>query len=438
MKSMLLALILAAAASASEAASPELLTLREAAALAAGGAPSVEKARAASEGARARQASARSLLGPSLFADAGFLSSNNPVTVFSLQLERERFSAEKFFASNPNDPPFAKDWSGSLSAAWTADIFGAARAGARAAQRAAEAAELGSNRARDAAVFQAIAAYSTARRAEDAVEILRERETDAEKDLGIAGALAEEGLTTAADPARARAALAEARADLAGQRAQQDGARAALGALIGNEAAARPFAPLPQPVPLPPGAASDRADVAAAMLAAGAAREAERAAAASRWPTLVVTGRYEAHAPTPGGRYGTSATVFGGVRVPLFASGAVDARVAEARAAAHWAEAAAREASRAAQSEIVRARADLVAAAARLEAFEQAQAAAREARQIQQARYEEGAARLADLLEARAAELRARMGVVTAAADRVVAEANLRLALGLPPEGDEG
>ena len=435
---MLLALILAATATASGAASSEPLTLREAAALAARGAPSVEKARAVSEGARARQVSARSLLGPSLYADAGFLSSNNPVTAFSLTLEQERFSAEKFFASDPNDPPFTKDWSGSLSAAWTADIFGAARAGARAAERAAEAAELGSDRARDAAVFQAIAAFSAARRAEEAVEMLRERETDAEKDLGIAGALAEEGLTTTADPARARAALAEVRAELAGQRAQLDGARAALGALIGNEAAARPLAPLPQPLPLPPGAASDRADVAAAKLAAGAARETERAAAASRWPTLVITGRYEVHAPTPGGRYGNSATVFGGVRVPLFASGGIDARVAEARAMALWAEAAAREASRAAQSEITRARADLVAAAARLQAFEQAQAAARQAREIQQARYEEGAARLADLLEARAAELRARSGAAAAAADRIVAEANLRLALGLPPEGNEG
>ena len=437
---MLFALILAAAATVPAAASAptEPLTLHEAAVLAAAGAPSVEKARAASDGARARQASARSQLGPSLFADAGFLSSNNPVTAFSLQLEQERFSAEKFFASDPNDPPYTKDWSGSVSAAWTADIFGAARAGARSAERSAEAAELSSSRARDAAVFQAMTAFSAARRAEDAVEILREREADAERDFGIARALAEEGVTTAADPARARAALAEVRAELAGQQAQRDGARATLGAVIGSEAAARPLAPLPLALPVPPGAPSERADVAAANLTAGAAEEAERAAAASRWPTLVVTGRYEFHAPTPGGRYGNSGTVFGGIRVPLFASGGIDARVAEARAAALWAQAAAREAGRAAQSEIVRARADLVAAAARLEAFEQAEAAAREAREIQQARYEEGEARLADLLEARAAELRARMGAAAAAADRVVAEANLRLALGLPPEGDEG
>ncbi len=434
---MLFALIVAASVTVSGAGSSEPLTLREAAALAAG-APSVEKARAASDGARARKDSARSQLGPSLFADAGFLSSNNPVTAFSLLLEQERFSAQKFFASDPNDPPYTKDWSGSVSAAWTADIFGSARAGARAAERSAEAAELSAGRARDAAVFEAIAAFSAARRAEDAVEILREREADAEKDFGIAEALAEEGVTTAADPARARAALAEVRAELAGRQADRDGARAALGAVIGSEAAARPLASLPQPLPLPPGTSSERADVAAAKLAADAAGETERAAAASRWPTLVVTGRYEVHAPTPGGKYGNSGTVFGGVRVPLFASGGIDARVAEARAAALWAQAAAREAGREAQSEIVRARAELVAAEARFQAFEQAQAAAREARQIQQARYEEGAARLSDLLEARAAELRARMGAVGAAADRVVAEANLRLALGLPPEGDEG
>ncbi|MGE5414876.1 MAG: TolC family protein, partial [Syntrophomonadaceae bacterium] len=71
-------------------------------------------------------------------------------------------------------------------------------------------------------------------------------------------------------------------------------------------------------------------------------------------------------------------------------------------------------------------------------AFAEAEAAARQAREIQQARYAEGAARLSDLLEARAAELRARIGVSAAAADAVVAEANLRLALGLPPEGDQG
>ena len=50
-----------------------------------------------------------------------------------------------------------------------------------------------------------------------------ERAADAEKDFDIAGMLSEEGVTTAADPARARAAVAEVRAELAGQQAELDG-----------------------------------------------------------------------------------------------------------------------------------------------------------------------------------------------------------------------
>jgi outer membrane protein TolC len=415
----------------------EPLSVKEAAMLAAAGAPSVERAQAESEGARARVTAARALRGPSLFADVGFLSSDNPVTAFSLALEQERFSAQKFFASDPNDPPFTKDWSGALSASWSLDLFGAARAGARAAEEAARAASLASDRVRDAVVFRAIAAFAEARRAEDAIGLLHDREADAEKDLSITLALAGEGLTTNADPAQARAALAEVRAELAGESAALEGARAALGVLIGPDAAARPLAPLPtpsQPVTEP---SSERADVAAARASASSAEESGRAAAASRWPSLLVTGRYEAHAPTPGGRYGNSGTVYAGVRVPLFASGAIDARVAEARAAARAAEAAAREAGREARGEVVRARAHAAAALSRRAAFEEAETSAREARHIQQARYEEGAARLTDLLEARAAELRARLGASSATAETVIAHANLRLALGLPPEGEE-
>jgi outer membrane protein TolC len=426
------ALILTAAA----AASAVPLELREAAALAAAGAPAVDRAVATSDAARARAALARAPLGPSLFADIGFLSSDNPVTAFSLALEQERFSAVEFFASDPNHPPFAKDWSGALSVAWSVDLFGATRAGARAAGEASRAADLGSARVRDAAAFQAIAAFAEARRAEDAIALLHDREKDAEKDVGVAQALADEGLTTTADPARAKATLAEVRAEIAGEQSARENALASLAVLIGEEAAGRPLAPMPEPPAAPGEPSSERADVAAAKAAASAAEESGKAAAASRWPSLLLTGRYEAHAPTPGGKYGNSATVFAGFRVPLFASGAIGARVAEARAEARAAAAAAQEAGRVAEAEVQRARADAAAASARRAAFAEAEHAAREARSVEQERYAEGAARLSDLLEARAAELRARMGASAASAEAIVAEANLRLALGLPPVGD--
>lgn len=427
---------LAFAAATTSGASPEALTLAEAASLAAAGAPAVERARAETDRARASQSSARAALGPTLFSDFGFLSSNNPVTVFSLALEQQRFSAEEFFRSDPNDPPFTDDWSAALGAAWQIDVFGSTRAAARAAGSAAEAADRAARRTGNGAALQAIAAFVEARRAEETVEILGEREADARKDEALARSLFEEGLATSADPARALALLAEVRAEAAGFRAAAESSRAALATLIGEQAASRPLAPLPAPAAAPETPPVPRDDIVAAELSAEAARQAARSAEASRWPSLVFTGRYELHAPTLGGRYGDSGTVFGGFRIPIFASGAISARVAEARAQARAAEAALSERRRSAQGEVVSAKARADAAVARLSAFEEAESAARQAREIQQARYEEGAARLSDLLETRAAELRARMGGVGAAADRVLAEANLRMALGLPPEGE--
>jgi outer membrane protein TolC len=263
--------------------------------------------------------------------------------------------------------------------------------------------------------------------------ILAEREADARKDEAQARSLFEEGLATSADPARALAVAAEVRAEAAGSRAAAETSRAILAILIGAEAAARPLAPFPPPAAAPQAPAVPRDDIAAAELAAEAARQSASAADASRWPTFMVTGRYELHAPTAGGRYGDSATVFGGFRIPIFASGAVSARVAEARAG----RGPRRRLSRAARTKQSEARPRGPGPRPRRRDSPPSRGqAARRAREIQQARYEEGAARLSDLLEARAAELRARMGGVGAAADRVLAEANLRMALGLPPEGE--
>jgi outer membrane protein len=419
-------------AGALQAAAP--LTLEEAAALAKE-APSVARSRAESDLAHAQWKTARSRLGPTLTADLGFFGTDDPAGVFRLALQQERFSSAEFFTNDPNDPSFTRDWSGAISAEWTADLFGSRRRDARAAEETARASDRIAGRAGDVAAFQAISSFASARAAEEAIALLAEREADARKDVEIATSLREQGMVTEADPARARAALAELRAEVAAHRAALADARASLAALIGPEAGSRPLAPLPPPGAPPESSSPTRDDVAAADLAADSARERHRAASAARWPTLLVSGRYEVHARRPGERWGDSASVFGGFRVPIFASGAFDSRIVEMRAGVLSAEASALETRRRAEKEVLSARAALAATEARGEAFREAEAAARAAREIQQARYEEGAARLADLIEARAAELRARLGVSAARSDRTVAEAYLRLALGLPPEG---
>jgi outer membrane protein TolC len=428
-------LLLLLATGAIEVAAP--LTLEEAAALAGGEAPSVVRAVAETDRALAQFAAARSRLGPALTADVGFFGTDDPAGVFRLDLQQERFSAADFFASDPNDATFTRDWSGAISADWSVDLFGSRRREARAAQKTAAASSRSARRARDAAAFEAISAFGTTRAAEEAIALLLEREADAQEDVRIATSLREQGMVTPADPARANAALAELHAEIAGYRAALASARAALAALIGSEAAGRPLAPLPQPRPIPEAAVPlTRDDVAAADLAAKSASERHGAASASRWPSLLVSGRYELHAERPGARWGNSASVFGGLRIPIFASGGIDSRIVEARAGVISAEASASEVRRAAEKEVLSARAALAAAESRRAAFGEAETAARTAREIQQARYREGASRLADLIEAREAELRARLGASAAESERTIAEAYLRFALGLPPEGE--
>ena len=118
-------LFLLLAAGATEVAAP--LTLEEAAALAGAEAPSVVRARAETDRALAQLAAARSRLGPALTADVGFFGTDDPAGAFRLALQQERFSAADFFASDPNDAAFTRDWNGAIAMDWTIDLFGSRR-----------------------------------------------------------------------------------------------------------------------------------------------------------------------------------------------------------------------------------------------------------------------------------------------------------------------
>jgi outer membrane protein TolC len=241
---------------------------------------------------------------------------------------------------------------------------------------------------------------------------------------------------TPADPARARAAVAEAQAEHAGLLAERERARASLARLVGEEALERPLGEIPEPPGSPSGPDRERGDVAGARSLADAGREAERATRAARWPSAFLQGKYELHAPRPTGQYGDSGSVVLGVKVPLFTSGALAASVAEAGAEARGAEAAAREIAAAAEEEVRAARASHGAARERRRALEEGVVAAGVAREIQRARYEEGVGRLADLLDARLTELRARLGASAARADEALAGWSLRLAAGQSVDPD--
>jgi outer membrane protein TolC len=422
------------------AAAGEPLTLTEAARLAADGAPAARRAADEAEAALARRDAAHAHFFPSLGVEAGVLSSDDPVDAFALALKQERFSATSFFASDPNHPARTTDWNGSVSLAWSVGLFGSTRSHERAAESGAASAGYVAQRTRDGVGIQAIEALVRARTAEDSLTILGERRSDAERDVAIASALFEQGMTTQADPARARAALADVRAQEAAAQSVLAEARAALSALIGPEAASRSLAPLSDPGPAgneKNAESAKRDDVLAAELSAQAAGQTASAARAARYPAAFVQGQYQAHAPRPGEHWGDSSSIFGGLRVPLFTSGAVRSGILEASALAHAAQETAEETRRRALKEVASARAAVVSADAREEAYLTARAAAGEAAGIQHARYEEGVGRLSDLLEARGAELSARLAATAARGQRILARAQLRFAMGLDPGGEE-
>jgi len=409
---------------------PLVLTAREAVGRAGGHASRLERASADVDRASAVARAAKSRLGPTLSVDLSALATNDPVDVFGLTLKQERFSATAFFASDPNEPSVLKDWSGAVSAFWPVDVSGGTRAAVRGAERMREAAEARLVRRRDEVAFETLGAFIRARRAEEASTIAGERLSDLERDLELAALMREQGLVTDADPARVRAAVAEARAERAGLRADRDRARAALARLVGQDALERPLGEIPaSPVTLPSDG-GERSDVTAARRTEAAGFEGERAARSARWPSVFLQGRFEVHAPKPGSRYGDSGSVMLGVRIPVFTSGALSSSMALARAEARDATAAARESAGAAEEEERSARANLAAAAERRAALEEGVAAARTAREIQRERYQEGAGRLLDLLDARQSEARARLGVSAARADEAIAGWALRLASG--------
>lgn len=412
------------------------LTLSDAASLAARTSAPVAVSEARRDEARARAGAVKARLGPALELETGSFATDDPATSFALALKQRRFSFSEFVASDPNSPGTTKDWNAAVMGSWVADLGGASRGAARAAETSADASERQVSRDRDGAAFQAILAFSRAWRSETRLVLLASRLEDAEKDVALADSRNQEGLTTAADPARARAALSEIRAEAAAERGAIASARADLAALIGLENASRPLAPLPAPSATAARPARERDDAAAARLAVAAARAAEDAASGGRWPSLVLQGRYEAHAPQPSARWEDSWSAAAFLRVTLFASGAVDARVAETRSVRLEAEALERQTLATVEAEVASARAALEAAEARRQSFEEATGAAHTALEVQRARYEEGAASLGDLLEARAADLRARLGASSARAEYAAAAARWRLAIGLTPHGE--
>ncbi|WP_353091429.1 efflux transporter outer membrane subunit [Methylibium sp.] len=340
--------------------------------------------------------------------------------------------------------PMATTSSVGLQASWELDLFGAQRAGARAAQARLESSRAGWHDARVSVAAEVATAYVGLRACEaqlaQAELDVRSRAETSRLTVLAAGA----GFQAPAAADLARASAAQSRAALTQQRAQCDIAVKSLVALTAvDEAALRQelaasSAQLPQPAALhvasvPAVALAQRPDIAAAAAELVAASADADQAEALRWPRIALSGSIAAARQRSGG-VSTDGKVWSigpvSVTLPLFDAGVRRANADAARARYESARTAYAASLRAAVREVETALVALHGAIARGEDVRTAVVGFERSYQAAEARYRGGLASLFELEDARRSLVAARSALIEQQRESVIAWVDTYRAIG--------
>jgi outer membrane protein TolC len=180
---------------------------------------------------------------------------------------------------------------------------------------------------------------------------------------------------------------------------------------------------------------SGRAELSALQLREQAATEQTRAARATRRPTVSAFGSLDYDYGFRYDQDGASYTAGALLRWDLWDGNATRAKVQEAQANLDLVRAETRKARMAFELEAEEARLALNTANERLRVTEQAESLAAESASLMRSRFQEGKALTSNLIDSESALLAARVRRAEAEADRKIAIAALRKAVGLGPSG---
>lgn len=374
--------------------------------------PTVASARSRIEQSRASRTAARAALLPTLDAQASATRGN----------------------SQP-PAPLATSFQIGVQAGWEIDLFGADRAGLRAAQSRLEGAAAGWHEARVAVAAETALSYINLRSCGRQLAVTTDDARSRAETARLSQLSAEAGFTAPATTALARASAAESSAQTIGQQALCDLEVKTLVALSGlaepllrRQLALRWQEPdesaLPPVVALPARLLQQRPDLYQAEREVAAASAEIGSAQAQRYPRLTLNGSIAAGLVRVGGVTSDAQTWSIGpvaVTLPLFDGGRRAANVEAAQARYEEAVAQYRASARQAVREVEQALVNLESARQRME---QARAAAADYRASLtgiEARYRAGLASLLELEEARRTQLAAETAVVTLQRERLAA-----------------
>jgi outer membrane protein TolC len=323
-----------------------------------------------------------------------------------------------------------------LSASWTATDLAWVPIRIRVAQESAQSVEVAAEVTQRAIRLEVVVAYYVLWGAERVSELTRQTQAAAQTHREFAVAREEVGLGARADIARAEVEMADAAVAVSAADAAVETARAQLARAIGLPPAMRlaivDDEPSPGAVPGAPPVAPERPELVVLERQQAAAEAAVEAAEEGYWPQVTVSASYgvqdDTFFPTQ-----QAWSVGAALQVPLLSWGATVPAVDAAEARAAELRARIDTTTSDIELEIQNAWFALQEARARLEASGALIASAAENVRVAEGLYQAGTGSMIELVDARAAVLRAQMTRVGAVRDVAIAAARLRFAAGEEP-----
>jgi outer membrane protein TolC len=412
-------------------------------ALARGRAGAREPAAAAAR-QRAAEAATREALGhrlPQVRLSEQWIRTDSPADAFGMLLNQERFSFPAFVAGNPNDPDPLETAITRIELEVPLWTGGELAARVEQARLAAESAGETTARAGEQAAVAAAEAWIRLAQAREAVALLDASRAAVAAHVELARAYSAQGMLVRSDLLRAEVELARIDGLIAEARGQARTAEANLAFRLGEPlGTSYALAPLAEPPPLGRGredwlgATGGRRDLVAAERLLAAAELEARALHGGLLPRLGVVARHDLVDDQPFGGHGDSTTVAAMASISLFDGGRRRSAIAAARARA---EAGRSDLERFAEGVRLETRQSYEAALVALERRATAAAtlgAAAEGLRILEERFRAGVVKTTDVLDAATARREAEMRELVARAEAWLAQLQLALAAGEPPE----
>ena len=391
--------------------------------------PDARLARQRIVAAKAALDQAKAAFWPQVQVQSSYMGSDNPMLVFGSILNQEAFSPSLDFNRVPDVDNL------NVKGLVTAPLYtGGQMASRRKAARAnSQATEFEAEAVRNALAFEVARAFHTIHKARAFIEATEAAVRAYESNLAIAQRRFEAGTLLHADVLDVEVRLAQAREDLVRSRNALVFSERVLRNLIGLEETEFAVSlDVPSVAPPDAGEVGTCPELAAARSRENAAEASVRAARGGYYPTLSAFGSLDYDRGWRLEGEGESWTAGALLQWNLWDGQLTRAKVAEARASQESANEQERKVRLAIDLEIEQARIGLNESTERLQVTEKAVAKAAESVELTRARFEQGLCLASQLLDAETALTGTRVRRAEAEADRRIAIAALRKALGLP------